>query len=47
MPIFNLKDDRIETASAVIHELENNNPFVTVRVRHLSLWYKENDVIFK
>ena len=45
--LSNLKDDRIETASAVIHELENNNPFVTVRVRHLSLWYKENDIIFK
>ncbi|MFV1951813.1 MAG: M48 family metalloprotease [Nitrospinota bacterium] len=42
-----LQEDRIETASAVIHELENTNPFITVRCRHLSLWYKENDVIFK
>ncbi|HEC96607.1 MAG TPA: M48 family peptidase [Nitrospirae bacterium] len=45
--LSSLKDDRIETASAVIHELENNNPFITVRVRNLSLWYKENDIIFK
>ena len=45
--LSNLGDDRIETASAVIHELENSNPFVTVRTRHLSMWYKENDLIFK
>ncbi len=45
--LSNLKDDRIETASAVIHELENNNPFVTVRTRHLAFWYKENYLIFK
>lgn len=45
--LSNLEDDRIETASAVIHELENENPFVTVRVRHLSMWYEENNLIFK
>lgn len=45
--LSDLEDDRIETASAVIHELENNNPFITVRTRHLSLWYKENYLIFK
>jgi len=42
-----LEEDRIETASAVIHELENPNPFITVRCRHLLSWYKENDAIFK
>ena len=42
-----LEEDRIETASAVIYELENPNPFITVRCRHLLAWYKENDAIFK
>ncbi len=45
--LANLEEDRIETASVVIHELENPNPFVTARCRHLSNWYKENNEIFK
>ncbi len=42
-----LEDHRIEAASAAIHELENPNPFLTVRARHLKRWYEENATIFK
>jgi len=42
-----LEGDRIETASAAMNELENPNPFVTDRCRHLKRWYEANAEIFK
>jgi Zn-dependent protease with chaperone function len=45
--IEKLDGHRIETASAAIEELENTNPFVTARCRHLKRWYETNPEIFK
>jgi Zn-dependent protease with chaperone function len=42
-----LEGNRLETASAAMHELENTNPFVTARCRHLKRWYETNPEIFK
>ena len=45
--LSDLNEDRIESASAAIHELENTNPFITIRCRHLSKWYEGNEEIFQ
>lgn len=42
-----LGEHRVEAASAAIHELENPNPFLTVRCRHLQHWYEQNAAIFQ
>lgn len=45
--IKELENNSVAGASALMHELQNDNPFLTIRVRYLKKWYETNYKHFK